>query len=135
MIDIDYFKAYNDSCGHLAGDDCLRAVAQALKIPLGRAADFVGRFGGEEFLAILPETDEVGALIVANEILAAVASLCIPHPASPLEPTVTLSIGIATALAQREDQPDCLLDAADKALYQAKQEGRNRIVAALPRPC
>jgi diguanylate cyclase (GGDEF)-like protein len=136
MIDIDYFKAYNDSCGHLAGDDCLRAVAQALKIPLGRAADFVGRFGGEEFLAILPETDEVGALIVANEILAAVASLCIPHPASPLEPTVTLSIGIATALAQREDQPDCLLNAADKALYQAKQEGRNRIVAAAPpRPC
>lgn len=129
MLDIDYFKAYNDSCGHLAGDDCLRAVAQSLKGSLGRAADFIGRYGGEEFLAILPETDESGALIVANDILSAVAGLNIPHPASPLGPTVTISIGCATAVAQREAQPDCLLQAADKALYQAKQEGRNRIVS------
>jgi len=135
MMDIDYFKAYNDSCGHLSGDDCLRAVARSLKVTLGRAADFVGRYGGEEFLAILPETDEVGAMIVANEILDSVTSLNIPHPASPLGAKVTISIGVATAIAQREDHPDCLLQAADKALYQAKQEGRNRIVAAPPRSC
>ncbi len=130
MMDIDYFKAYNDSCGHLAGDDCLRAVAQSLKVPMGRAADFVGRYGGEEFLAILPETDEAGALVVAQEILEGVAGLNIAHPASLIGERITVSIGFATAVAHREHQPDCLLQAADKALYQAKQEGRNRIVAA-----
>lgn len=130
MIDIDHFKAYNDSCGHLLGDDCLRAFAQSLKVPLGRAADFVGRYGGEEFLAILPETDEAGAQIVANEILEGIAQLAIPHPASPLGPIVTASIGVATSVANREYEYTRLLQEADKALYQAKQEGRNRIVAA-----
>lgn len=130
MIDIDQFKAYNDSCGHLVGDDCLRAVAQAMKIPLGRAADFVGRYGGEEFMVILPETDEAGALVVAREIQQAVAALAIPHPASAVSDIVTISIGTATAVAQREHEYTCLLQAADTALYQAKQEGRNRIVAA-----
>ncbi|MDD2501405.1 MAG: diguanylate cyclase [Geobacter sp.] len=130
MIDIDHFKAYNDSCGHLLGDDCLRAFAQSLKVPLGRAADFVGRYGGEEFLAILPETDEAGAQIVANEILEGIAQLAIPHPASPLGPIVTASIGVATSVANREYEYPWLLQEADKALYQAKQEGRNRIVAA-----
>ena len=128
MIDIDHFKAYNDSCGHLLGDDCLRAFAQSLKVPLGRAADFVGRYGGEEFLAVLPETDEAGAQIVANEILEGVAQLAIPHPASPLGPIVTASIGVATSIANREYEHTRLLQEADKALYQAKQEGRNRIV-------
>lgn len=132
MIDIDHFKAYNDSCGHLLGDDCLRAFAQSLKIPLGRAADFVGRYGGEEFLAILPETDEAGAQIVANEILEGVAQLAIPHPASPLGTIVTASIGVATSVANREYEHTRLLQEADKALYQAKQEGRNRIVSAPP---
>jgi len=130
MIDIDHFKAYNDNCGHLAGDDCLRSFAQSLKIPLGRAADFVGRYGGEEFLAILPETDEKGAMIVAREIQEGVAELAIPHPASPLGTVVTASIGIATAVASREHEHTWLLQGADSALYQAKQEGRNRIVAA-----
>jgi diguanylate cyclase (GGDEF)-like protein len=130
MIDIDQFKAYNDSCGHLVGDDCLRAVAQSMKVPLGRAADFVGRYGGEEFLAILPETDEAGALVVANEMLQGVAALAIPHPDSKVSERVTISIGVATAVAHREHEYTCLLQAADKALYQAKQEGRNRIVTA-----
>lgn len=130
MIDIDHFKAYNDSCGHLAGDDCLRVFAQSLKIPLGRAADFVGRYGGEEFLAILPETDEKGAMIVAREIQEGLTELAIPHPASPLGTIVTTSIGIATAVANREHEHTWLLQGADNALYQAKQEGRNRIVAA-----
>lgn len=132
MIDIDHFKAYNDSCGHLLGDDCLRAFAQSLKVPLGRAADFVGRYGGEEFLAVLPETDEAGAQIVANEILEGVAQLAIPHPASPLGPIVTASIGVATSVANREYEHTRLLQEADKALYQAKQEGRNRIVSTPP---
>lgn len=130
MIDIDHFKAYNDSCGHLAGDDCLRVFAQSLKVPLGRAADFVGRYGGEEFLAILPETDEKGAMIVAREIQEGLTELAIPHPASPLGTIVTTSIGIATAVANREHEHSWLLQGADNALYQAKQEGRNRIVAA-----
>lgn len=130
MIDIDHFKAYNDSCGHLAGDDCLRSFAQSLKVPLERAADFVGRYGGEEFLAILPETDEKGAMIVAREIQEGLAELAIPHPASPLGTIVTTSIGIATAVANREHEHSWLLQGADNALYQAKQEGRNRIVAA-----
>ena len=132
MMDIDHFKSYNDSCGHLAGDDCLRDVAQSLKVPLGRAADFVGRYGGEEFLAILPETDEAGAMTVAREILGGVANLAIPHPASPLGEVVTASIGIATAIANRDHQHTWLLQEADKALYQAKQAGRNRIIAAPP---
>jgi len=135
MIDIDQFKAYNDSCGHLVGDDCLRAVAQSMKVPLGRAADFVGRYGGEEFLAILPETDEAGALIVANELREGVAALAIPHPASTVADNVTISIGVATAVAHREQSHTCLLQAADDALYRAKQQGRNRIVTAPPLSC
>lgn len=135
MLDIDHFKAYNDSCGHLAGDDCLRTVAQTLKTPLGRAADIVGRYGGEEFLAILPETDAAGARVVAEEIKAAVTNLALTHPASPQGSTVTVSIGIATAVAHREQFHTCLLEAADRALYQAKQEGRNRVVAAPELSC
>jgi len=135
MIDIDHFKAYNDSCGHLAGDDCLRAVAQALKIPLERAADFVGRYGGEDFLGILPETDEEGAMMVARELLEGVASLNISHPASPLGGKVTVSIGIATATIQHEKNQTYLLQEADNALYRAKQEGRNRIVATTLLSC
>ncbi|ACD96662.1 diguanylate cyclase domain-containing protein [Trichlorobacter lovleyi] len=129
MIDIDHFKAYNDSCGHLAGDDCLRTVAQTLKQSLGRAADFVGRYGGEEFLAVLPETDADGAQVVAREVIEEMAKLAIPHPASPQGEKVTISIGIATAVAKREHLPVFLLQEADSALYRAKQEGRNRIVA------
>lgn len=135
MLDIDHFKAYNDSCGHLAGDDCLRTVAQTLKTPLGRAADIVGRYGGEEFLAILPETDAAGARVVAEEIREAVTSLALTHPASPQGSTITVSIGIATAVAHREQFHTCLLEAADRALYQAKQEGRNRVVAAPELSC
>lgn len=130
MIDIDHFKAYNDSSGHLAGDDCLRTVAQTLKISLGRAGDFVGRYGGEEFMAVLPETDADGALVVAREIIEAISKLAIPHPASPQSEKITISIGIATADTKREQQAICLLHEADSALYRAKQEGRNRIVAS-----
>lgn len=130
MIDIDYFKRYNDSCGHMAGDDCLRTVAQTLVASLGRAADFVGRYGGEEFLAILPETDQDGALVVAREISRIIAERAIPHPDSPMGNTVTVSIGIATAPPHRDHPHSILLQAADDALYQAKQEGRNRAVAA-----
>ena len=129
MMDIDYFKAYNDSCGHLAGDDCLRTIAGCLKGQMGRAADVLGRYGGEEFMALLPETDEEGALVVAQDILQAVEQLALPHPNTPLEGRVTLSIGTATAIARREHSITCLQEAADKALYQAKQLGRNRIVA------
>lgn len=135
MIDIDYFKMYNDCCGHLAGDDCLRFVARGLKGAMGRAADFIGRYGGEEFLAILPETDESGALVVATHIQRDIAALEIPHPTSSLGGIITLSIGIATAMIKREKNYECLLKAADNALYQAKQEGRNRIVCTQTLSC
>ena len=130
MLDIDHFKPYNDTCGHLAGDDCLRAVAQSLKSPVGRAGDFIGRYGGEEFLAILPETDDAGAMLVAKEILEGIAQLNIPHPASPLGSKITASVGVASAVASRETPYTLLLQEADDALYQAKQTGRNRVLSA-----
>lgn len=132
MIDIDHFKAYNDTCGHLAGDDCLKTVAGVLKEPLGRAGDLLGRYGGEEFLAVLPDTDEVGALSVARLIHQAVADLDIPHPSSPLGGRITVSLGVATVAARKDQSYTSVLHAADQALYQAKQEGRNRIVVAPP---
>lgn len=132
MIDIDHFKAYNDTCGHLAGDDCLKTVAGVLKEPLGRAGDLLGRYGGEEFLAVLPDTDEAGALSVARLIHQAVADLDIPHPSSPLGGRITVSLGVATVAARKDQSYTVVLHAADQALYQAKQEGRNRIVVAPP---
>lgn len=132
MIDIDHFKAYNDTCGHLAGDDCLKTVANILKEPLGRAGDLLGRYGGEEFLAILPDTAEAGALSVAQLIQQGVEALDIPHPSSPLGGRVTVSLGVATVAARKDQDYTTVLRAADQALYQAKQEGRNRIVVAPP---
>lgn len=128
LCDIDCFKQYNDSFGHLAGDDCLRQVAQALALAVKRPADLVARYGGEEFAAILPHTNEAGALKVATRMQAAIARLQIPHPSSQVNDQVTLSIGVACTIPSPQQPPSYLVDEADQRLYLAKKRGRNRIV-------
>ena len=129
MIDIDHFKAYNDHYGHLQGDECLRRVAGALQCNLERPADMVARCGGEEFLALLPETLLEGARQLAETMRQAVAKLSIPHEASLVAPYVTISIGVSTS-RPRQSSPDALRKRADQALYQAKEKGRNRVEVA-----
>ncbi|OKH34726.1 hypothetical protein NIES2101_38535 [Calothrix sp. HK-06] len=126
LCDIDYFKRYNDSYGHAAGDDCLRLVAQAFQQTVKRSTDLAARYGGEEFVVILPNTDSEGAMQVAQEIHQAVQNLSIPHTTSDVKPYVTLSIGIATVIPTSTMVPLDLIEAADQALYQAKAQGRNR---------
>ncbi|HEY9799233.1 MAG TPA: diguanylate cyclase [Leptolyngbyaceae cyanobacterium] len=126
LCDIDYFKRYNDTYGHAAGDHCLRLVGQAFQQTVKRSTDLVARYGGEEFVVILPNTDIEGAKQVALEIHQAVQQLSIPHTASDVKPYVTLSIGIATLMPTPSMLPLDLIEAADKALYQAKAQGRDR---------
>ncbi|NOU97975.1 diguanylate cyclase [Paenibacillus sp. LMG 31456] len=126
LLDIDYFKRYNDTYGHLEGDLCLKRVANSLKKSVKRPNDFIARYGGEEFVIILPATDLQGANIVANQMRAHIESLQIPHIRS--EPTlyITISLGVASVIPCVEMNPSELFIRADKALYQAKHEGRNR---------
>ncbi|BAY38811.1 diguanylate cyclase with PAS/PAC and GAF sensors [Nostoc sp. NIES-2111] len=126
LCDIDYFKRYNDTYGHAAGDDCLRLVAAAFQQTVKRSTDLPARYGGEEFVVILPNTDTEGAWQVAQEIHQAVQQLNIPHSASDVKPYVTLSIGIATVIPNSTLTPLNLIEAADQALYQAKAQGRDR---------
>lgn len=135
MIDIDYFKLYNDRYGHLTGDSCLQSVAQALRKELNRAHDLVARYGGEEFVCLLPECGLEGARNKAQALCDAVAALNIPHATSPVAPMVTISLG-ATAVIPRPDlNAEQLLAHADQLLYQAKKSGRNRVCcSALPEP-
>ncbi|TVY06663.1 sensor domain-containing diguanylate cyclase [Paenibacillus cremeus] len=129
LLDIDYFKLYNDSYGHSEGDVCLRRVADALRKGARRPGDIIARYGGEEFVIILPITDEVGALVVAEQLRAEIERQSIPHGSSDVSPFVTISLGVATLVPTRELSPLELLIQADKALYQAKKEGRNRVVS------
>ncbi len=130
MADIDYFKAYNDTYGHQAGDDCLTSVARSLAGALGRPADFLARYGGEEFAAVLPGTEHPGALHLAEVMRRAVAELDIEHRASRIGPRVTISMGVATAVPEPDSGPAQIIAAADQALYQAKQAGRDRIIGS-----
>jgi diguanylate cyclase (GGDEF)-like protein len=133
MMDVDHFKIFNDTYGHAAGDACLRQIAQALAQSLLRPVDLVARFGGEEFVCLLPGTDAAGALQVAERFREAVIALRVPHEHSPTAPVVTLSQGLATLLPVAEAQADLLLVEADNHLYEAKRNGRNRIeMAAAP---
>jgi diguanylate cyclase (GGDEF)-like protein/hemerythrin-like metal-binding protein len=129
MIDVDHFKRYNDACGHQAGDDCLKAVAKTISA-VKRATDLVARFGGEEFAVLLPNTPLIGAQIVANDVQCSVEEASIAHPDSPVAGHVTVSIGVASCIPSNLTGPPDLIAAADRALYAAKESGRNRVVLA-----
>jgi diguanylate cyclase (GGDEF)-like protein len=127
LLDIDYFKLYNDTYGHQAGDACLKTVASILIGSIHRPEDMVARYGGEEFVIVLPGTELAGASTVADRIRARVESIEIVHARSDVSRYVTLSVGVAAAIPRKGDAPPTLIAAADKALYQAKHEGRNRV--------
>jgi diguanylate cyclase (GGDEF)-like protein len=126
--DIDCFKRYNDNYGHLQGDDCLKTVAQILAQSTHRPDDLVARFGGEEFAILLPNTPAEGAMHVAQAILQQVRQLQIPHEFSSVNAYITLSLGVATLMPTPELSSNGLIQAADRALYQAKEQGRDRVV-------
>jgi len=125
LIDVDFFKKYNDTCGHLAGDDCLQAVARAIAETVELSEGCVARYGGEEFAAILPQADAGQAATIAENIRSAISALGLPHPDSPISRHVTVSIGCAAQVPRAEEQSSELVNRADAALYAAKQSGRH----------
>lgn len=129
MIDIDCFKAYNDTYGHQKGDECLKAVAEAIGKAVGRASDFAARYGGEEFAIIMPNTPRSGAMLVAEHVRRAVESLGIPHINSLASDHITLSVGGVSARIA-EARSDRLIACADESLYKAKRAGRNQTAVA-----
>ncbi len=126
MLDIDYFKRYNDTYGHLQGDECLKQVAARIGEGVRRPRDVVARFGGEEFVVLLPETSEEGALMIAEEMRKNIQGLDLEHQASDLGKVVTVSVGVAVGFPEKKCKMDSLLKYVDDALYQAKGKGRNR---------
>ena len=127
MVDVDMFKQFNDNYGHSVGDECLVRVAKALSVSVLRPGDFVARYGGEEFAAILSNTDFDGAMLLAERFRAAVAALKIPHAYSEVAPYITISVGVATAVPNADNSQEVLFAAADRMLYDAKQNGRNTV--------
>ncbi|QRP62337.1 sensor domain-containing diguanylate cyclase [Rhodanobacter sp. FDAARGOS 1247] len=130
MIDIDYFKQYNDCYGHLEGDACLKRVAWLLASAATRARDLLARFGGEEFVLLLPETDEAASHKLAARCRDLILAEQIPHAQSAVGPVLTISVGAATCIPAHADELRGFLDSVDKRLYRAKQQGRDCIVAA-----
>jgi diguanylate cyclase (GGDEF)-like protein/PAS domain S-box-containing protein len=126
LIDVDFFKLYNDHYGHIAGDECLKQVAQILADVIKRPADLVARYGGEEFVILLPEIDAKDAVYLAEKCCRKVMESQIPHEASTVADVVTISLGVSTTVPDANKQAVTLTEAADKALYQAKVNGRNR---------
>lgn len=126
MIDVDFFKKYNDHYGHQAGDDCLKTIAAALEKELYRPADIVARYGGEEFAVLLPGTDLSGAREVAKRFVQNICAMKIPHIESDISEFVTISVGIATSDKYENKTVEQLIKSADEALYSAKSNGRNR---------
>ncbi|MBL8482846.1 MAG: diguanylate cyclase [Rhodocyclaceae bacterium] len=132
IVDVDFFKQYNDTYGHLAGDECLKLVATSLAGQLRRASDLAARYGGEEFAALMPGIRIADARELADHVCKAVRGLEIPHQASKVEAVITVSIGVASALPKSGVNPiHALLENADHALYQAKRGGRNRCAAGV----
>jgi len=131
MVDIDHFKAFNDSAGHVAGDDCLRRIGAVLRSACMRASDLAARYGGEEFAVILPETSGADAIVLAERIRVAIAELQIAHPDPLAAQHVTASVGVATALVADLSSAVALVSLADDQLYRAKAAGRNQVMAAL----
>ncbi len=130
MCDIDYFKFFNDHYGHQKGDACLISVAKAIRSSLKRPGDMAGRYGGEEFLILLPDTDTDGAIHVATRIKKNIAALGLGHAQSKISDYVTLSFGVASLVPSEEIAPESIVSFADKALYQAKRNGRNQVSIA-----
>lgn len=130
MADVDHFKSFNDTYGHQAGDDCLRQIATVIREGASRATDLAARYGGEEFVVVLPGTETTGAAQVAEKIQASVVGLAIPHKASAAGGFVTISLGVAGIAAGKCASPAELIAAADQAMYEAKQKGRNQVRVA-----
>ncbi|MFT4939110.1 MAG: diguanylate cyclase (GGDEF)-like protein [Paraglaciecola sp.] len=128
LLDVDFFKAYNDSLGHTHGDKCLQAIAKMISQSMLRKVDFVARYGGEEFICILPDTNEAGASEIAERVQVKIAEMKIPHGKSQVSPYITMSVGIATSSGEQISSPDELIKNADNALYKAKSKGRNCII-------
>ena len=129
MLDIDYFRQYNDHYGHIQGDDCLRRVGRTLDLAATRPREFLARFGGEEFVLVLPETDAATAREVAERYRELIVQEQIPHEKSQVAPVLTVSLGVSTMVPTHNDEPLLFIEMVDRLLYQAKQAGRNRIAA------
>jgi diguanylate cyclase (GGDEF)-like protein/PAS domain S-box-containing protein len=127
MLDIDCFKQYNDFYGHLAGDECLRRTADALRDVATRPRDFIARFGGEEFALVLPQTNADAARKMAERCRARIAHLAIPHQGSAVGGVVTISLGVGTTVPAPEGTTAAFIDAVDRLLYRAKNKGRDRV--------
>jgi diguanylate cyclase (GGDEF)-like protein len=127
LCDVDYFKSYNDTYGHQMGDDCLRSIAHVIDQGARRPSDLVARYGGEEFAILLSNTDLAGAIEVANSIKNQIQQLQLPHQESPVSLCVTASFGVAAVSPSEEGTPEELIAQADRALYRAKEEGRDRV--------
>lgn len=127
MIDVDHFKAFNDTYGHQAGDECLKAVAKVLRNSVKRTQDLAARYGGEEFCCILPETEHAAAIEIANSIKDGVVGLDIRHEGSTAADHVTVSLGVATLVCNGKTRPEDIVNLADRRLYWAKENGRNRV--------
>lgn len=137
MLDVDFFKGYNDTYGHQQGDRCLVAVATALQQNVRRPADLAARYGGEEFVLVLPNTPAEGAMLLAERVREGVQALKIEHRASTVSPFVSVSLGVVTAVPSVGENGaglDAFLEAVDQGLYQAKHQGRNRAVSAVYNP-
>jgi diguanylate cyclase (GGDEF)-like protein len=132
LMDIDYFKYYNDFYGHLSGDDCLIQVAQTAAKQIKRPDDLFARYGGEEFIVLLPNTKIDGAITVAESIKQAIFNLNIPHEASKIGEILTISMRLSSLIPTSDKLPDHLIALSDKALYEAKHQGRDRYVVVIP---
>jgi diguanylate cyclase (GGDEF)-like protein len=127
LCDLDYFKLYNDTYGHQAGDNCLQQVAKAISRAVKRPNDLVARYGGEEFAVILPNTNAIGAVKIAEDIRSFIHSLKIVHANSQVSKYVTLSLGVSSTIPSDDSSVTMLIAMADEALYQAKKLGRDRV--------
>lgn len=130
MCDIDNFKAYNDTYGHQEGDECLKMLARTLNETLQRPLDMIARYGGEEFIVVLPDTTLDGANHIAERMRERIESLKIIHEASKTADVVTISLGVSSVIPTQDSNHEALISAADRALYKAKESGRNRVIVA-----
>ncbi len=129
MVDIDHFKAFNDTYGHQAGDECLKKVALEIARSAKRPADLAARYGGEEFIILLPDTDIQGATEIAEKLRIAIEVLGTPHAHSSAASVVTVSVGATALVPEQGTEPTRLVRLVDKGLYAAKHDGRNRVRA------